>query len=133
LTQRSRLLEWDRPDDVDAHVGEMLERHLKMPACTHLDHVKITELPESVDGCAECLAVGGKWLHLRICLECGQVGCCDDSPNRHASAHAHAAGHPIIRSIEPGELWSWCYIDEVMMRIDEVRGSPRIPPSPLMM
>jgi hypothetical protein len=104
-----------------------------MPTCTHLDQVKITELPESVDGCKECLETGGKWLHLRICLECGQVGCCDDSPNRHASKHANSDGHPIIRSIEPGEDWSWCYIDEVMMRIPEVHGSPRIPPSPLMM
>jgi uncharacterized UBP type Zn finger protein len=111
----------------------MLESDLTMPTCTHLDHVKITELPESVEGCQECLATGGKWLHLRICLECGQVGCCDDSPNRHASHHAHADGHPIIRSIEPGEDWSWCFVDEVMMRIDEVHGSPRIPPSPLMM
>lgn len=104
-----------------------------MPTCMHLDHVAITQLPESVEGCAECLATGGKWLHLRICLQCGQVGCCDDSPNRHASAHAHSAGHPIIRSLEPGEVWSWCYIDKVMMRIDEVRGNTRIPPSPLMM
>ena len=104
-----------------------------MAACTHLDHIHITELPESVDGCKECLETGGKWLHLRICLECGQVGCCDDSPNRHASKHAHSDEHPIIRSIEPGEDWSWCFIVEVMMRIPEVHGSPRIPPSPLMM
>jgi len=69
-----------------------------MPSCTHLDHVKITELPESVEGCTQCLATGGEWLHLRICLECGEVGCCDDSPNRHASAHAHSSDHPIIRS-----------------------------------
>ena len=102
-----------------------------MPTCTHLDHVEITELPESVEGCEECLATGGKWLHLRICLECGQVGCCDDSPTRHASKHAHSDGHPVIRSIEPGEDWSWCYIDELMMRIPDVHGEPHIPPSPL--
>ena len=83
-----------------------------MTVCTHLDHVQILELPESVDGCEECLATGGKWLHLRICLECGHVGCCDDSPNKHATAHAHGSGHPIIRSLEPGEDWSWCYVDE---------------------
>ncbi len=100
-------------------------------ACTHLDHVLITQLPEESDGCEDCLATGGKWLHLRICLECGKVGCCDDSPNRHATAHAHASGHPIIRSIEPGEAWSWCYIDEVMLNIPEVHGETRIPPSPL--
>jgi uncharacterized UBP type Zn finger protein len=99
--------------------------------CTHLDQVLITQLPEESDGCEDCLATGGKWLHLRICLECGKVGCCDDSPNRHATAHAGESGHPIIRSLEPGEAWSWCYIDEVMMNIPEVRGETRIPPSPL--
>jgi hypothetical protein len=99
--------------------------------CTHLDHVRITELPEAVDGCAECLEAGGKWCHLRICLECGHVGCCDDSPGRHATAHARAASHPIIRSIQPGEEWSWCFVDEVAMVIPEVQGSPQIPPSPL--
>ncbi|HEY3758659.1 MAG TPA: UBP-type zinc finger domain-containing protein [Solirubrobacteraceae bacterium] len=102
-----------------------------MPDCTHLDQVLITELPESVPGCEDCLAIGGKWLHLRICLQCGHVGCCDDSPNRHASAHNASSGHPIIRSLQPGEVWSWCYVDEVLMRIPEVHGQTRIPPSPL--
>ncbi len=102
-----------------------------MTDCTHLDQVLITELPESVAGCEGCLAIGGKWLHLRICLQCGYVGCCDDSPNRHATAHNRESGHPIIRSLEPGEVWSWCYVDEVLMRIPEVRGETRIPPSPL--
>jgi uncharacterized UBP type Zn finger protein len=102
-----------------------------MTACTHLDHVAVTELPESVEGCEECLRTGGAWLHLRICLECGRVGCCDDSPGRHATAHSHASGHPIIRSLEPGEVWSWCFIDETLLRIPEVHGSTRIPPSPL--
>jgi hypothetical protein len=102
------------------------------PHCTHLDHVLITELPESVPGCEDCLATGGEWLHLRICLECGHVGCCDDSPNRHASHHAAADEHPIIRSLEPGEDWSWCYPDELLMRIAGVRGETRIPPSPLL-
>ena len=103
----------------------------RQPSCTHLDTVKVTELPASVDGCEECLRDGGVWLHLRICLECGHVGCCDDSPNRHASAHNASSGHPIIRSLQPGEVWSWCYVDEVLMRIPEVRGETRIPPSPL--
>lgn len=102
-----------------------------MNDCTHLDHVQITQLPDSVDGCEDCLATGGAWLHLRICLECGHVGCCDDSPNRHATAHSRSSAHPIIRSLEPGEDWSWCYIDEVLMRIPEVRGETLIPPSPL--
>jgi uncharacterized UBP type Zn finger protein len=103
-----------------------------MPECTHLDQIHVTELPEAVDGCKDCLAIGGKWLHLRICLTCGHVGCCDDSPNRHATAHATETGHAIIRSLEPGEEWSWCYPDELAMIIPEVRGHTRIPPSPLL-
>jgi Zn-finger in ubiquitin-hydrolases and other protein len=99
--------------------------------CAHLDHVRVTELPEAVDGCEDCLASGGKWVHLRICLECGHVGCCDSSPGRHASAHAGATSHPIIRSLEPGEEWSWCFADEVGMIISAVHGETRIPPSPL--
>jgi uncharacterized UBP type Zn finger protein len=102
-----------------------------MARCTHLDTIKITELPDAVDGCAECLATGGAWVHLRICLECGHVGCCDSSPNRHASRHAASAGHPIIRSIEPGEEWSYCFVDEVAMVIGGVSGETRIPPSPM--
>jgi uncharacterized UBP type Zn finger protein len=102
-----------------------------MAACTHLDDVLITQLPEAVDGCEDCLLTGGVWLHLRICLECGRVGCCDDSPNRHATAHNHATGHPLIRSLEPGEEWSWCYIDRLAMVIPQIQGQTRIPPSPL--
>jgi uncharacterized UBP type Zn finger protein len=102
-----------------------------MASCTHLDTVTVTELPESVEGCEDCLASGGQWLHLRICLGCGHVGCCDDSPNRHATAHYQASGHPLIRSLERGEVWSWCYVDEVGLRIPEVQGTTRIPPSPL--
>jgi uncharacterized UBP type Zn finger protein len=102
-----------------------------MAGCTHLDHVKLTELPESVDGCDDCLAEGTEWFHLRICLECGHVGCCDNSPGHHGTAHWKATGHPIMRSIQPGEEWSWCFADEVTMVIPEVHGSPRIPPSPL--
>jgi uncharacterized UBP type Zn finger protein len=102
-----------------------------MTACTHLDQVQITQLPDSVEGCEDCLATGQKWLHLRICLECGHVGCCDDSPNHHATAHADSTGHPIIRSLEPGEDWSWCFVDEIAMVIPQVQGKTRIPPSPL--
>ncbi len=100
-------------------------------ACTHLDTVQITRLPDSVDGCEDCLAVGGQWVHLRICLQCGRVGCCDSSPNRHATAHAEAEGHPIVRSLEPGEDWSWCYVDQVGLILRQVEGETRIPPSPL--
>jgi uncharacterized UBP type Zn finger protein len=102
-----------------------------MPTCTHRDHVKVTELPESVEGCEDCLAIGEKWFHLRICLECGHVGCCDSSPNRHASKHAAETDHPIMRSLEPGETWAWCFPDEIGLVVPDVTGSTRIPPSPL--
>jgi len=102
-----------------------------MANCTHLEQVQITQLPESVEGCEDCLKMGGKWMHLRICLECGHVGCCDSSPNRHASAHANVSDHPIMHSLEPGEAWSWCFIDELAMLLPEVQGETRIPPSPL--
>ena len=81
--------------------------------CTHLDRIELFELPDAIAGCEDCLATGGTWAHLRMCQSCGHVGCCDSSPNRHASAHASAARHPIVRSAEPGETWSWCYVDEV--------------------
>ena len=100
--------------------------------CTHLDKVVVRELPPEVWGCEDCLRQGSKWLHLRICLTCGHVGCCDDSPKRHATAHYHATSHPIIRSLEPGEDWSWCYIDEVAFRLDSIAGTTRIPPAPLL-
>jgi uncharacterized UBP type Zn finger protein len=100
-------------------------------ACTHLDSVDLTQLPEQVDGCEDCLAAGDKWFHLRICLTCGHVGCCDSSPNRHASAHAKSAEHPLIRSLEPGEVWSWCFLDQVAMIVPGIEGETRIPPSPL--
>jgi hypothetical protein len=102
-----------------------------MTNCSHLDHVHVRQLPDSVDGCEECLASGDRWFHLRICLECGQVGCCDSSPNHHASAHAESSGHPIIRSLQPGEEWCWCFVDQIGLLIPEVQGETRIPPSPL--
>jgi uncharacterized UBP type Zn finger protein len=84
-----------------------------MATCTHLDQIRYVALPEPVEGCAECLASGDSWVHLRMCQSCGQIGCCDSSPNRHASHHARVTGHPIVRSAEPGEDWSWCYVDEL--------------------
>ena len=83
-------------------------------------------------GCVECLASDGWWFHLRRCALCGHVGCCDSSPNRHATAHSHATSHPIVRSLEAGEDWSWCYVDEVALAIEGIHGETRIPPSPLM-
>ena len=103
-----------------------------MASCTHLDTIKVLQLPDSVAGCEDCLREGGVWLHLRICLGCGHVGCCDDSPSRHASAHARSSSHPLIRSLEPGEEWSWCFQDEVAMMIPEIRGHTQIPPSPML-
>jgi hypothetical protein len=83
--------------------------------CTHLDEVKVADVPgrAEVPGCEECLKIGGRWVHLRVCRTCGKVGCCDSSPNRHASHHANEDSHPIMTSIEPGEDWSWCVLDEV--------------------
>jgi uncharacterized UBP type Zn finger protein len=103
-----------------------------MAICTHLDQVEVNQLPDAVDGCEDCLASGGQWVHLRICLSCGKVGCCDDSPNQHATAHFSESHHPIIHSLEPGEIWSWCFEDEVAFELPDVRGQTRIPPSPLL-
>ncbi|MBN8869680.1 MAG: UBP-type zinc finger domain-containing protein [Solirubrobacterales bacterium] len=99
--------------------------------CGHLGEIKVTRLPESVDGCEECLRDGSPWLHLRLCLVCGRVGCCDSSPNQHATRHFQETGHPLIRSLEPGEEWSWCFVDELPMAIEGIEGETRIPPSPL--
>jgi uncharacterized UBP type Zn finger protein len=82
--------------------------------CSHLDQVVFLEPQVPIEGCEECLKIGGRWVHLRMCQTCGQIGCCDSSQNRHASGHAHDAGHPIARSVEPAEDWSWCYVDDVM-------------------
>lgn len=69
-------------------------------------------VPRTPQGCEECLRLGTLWVHLRLCLTCGHVGCCDSSPGKHASAHARAIGHPIVQSMEPGEDWRWCYVDQ---------------------
>jgi len=87
--------------------------------CTHLDQIR--EVTPSGDSCQDCLRTGDWWVHLRLCMSCGYVGCCDDSKNRHTTKHAEATGHPIIRSFEPGEEWFWCYPDELMF---ELEGAP---------
>jgi hypothetical protein len=79
--------------------------------CAHLNTIRDVE--PSAAGCEECLKMGSTWVHLRECLECGHVGCCDSSINTHATKHFHATKHPIIRSFQPGERWKWCYVDEV--------------------
>lgn len=91
--------------------------------CTHLDQVHVVAAPADIRGCEDCLAMGSTWVHLRMCQTCGKVGCCDSSPNRHATRHADALGHPVLRSVEPGEDWSWCVIDELafVLAADPVR------------
>ncbi len=86
-----------------------------MTKCTHADQVNVVR-PESVEGCEECLKIGGRWVHLRVCLTCGQVNCCDNSPNKHARQHYNETNHPLIQSVEPGEKWAYCFVDNEMMR-----------------
>jgi uncharacterized UBP type Zn finger protein len=86
--------------------------------CTHLDQIDVAVTPSSTEGCPECLRTGSSWVHLRMCMTCGAVGCCDDSPNRHATKHHESSGHPIIRSREPGEDWLYCYEDDVAFELE---------------
>jgi uncharacterized UBP type Zn finger protein len=80
--------------------------------CTHLNQVRDVT-PRTPNGCEECLKTGSRWVHLRLCLACGHVGCCDSSPNRHARKHAHASSHAIVQSFEPGEDWRYCFVDDI--------------------
>jgi uncharacterized UBP type Zn finger protein len=86
------------------------------PQCTHLDQIK--EVTPSANGCEDCLKTGDTWVHLRLCLSCGHVGCCDSSKNKHATKHFHATHHPIIASFEHGENWGWCYVDQVELEFE---------------
>jgi len=81
--------------------------------CTHVGQIR--KVKPHTQGCEECLKIGQVWVHLRLCLECGHVGCCDSSIGLHATKHFHKTQHTIMRSIEPGETWGWCYVDEVML------------------
>jgi uncharacterized UBP type Zn finger protein len=90
--------------------------------CTHLDQIKV--ISSSEPGCQECLAAGDTWVHLRLCVTCGKVGCCDNSTNQHATRHFQAAGHPLIRSYEPGEDWWWCYPDDLFFELEGAPPSP---------
>jgi hypothetical protein len=87
-----------------------------MDSCAHVSTLKFDVEP-SADGCEDCLATGGEWVHLRMCQQCGHVGCCDSSPNRHATAHAGTADHVLVRSYEPGESWFYCYADGVVFEV----------------
>jgi len=86
-------------------------------ACGHFPKMKITGTETKV--CEDCIKTGDTWVHLRLCTECGHVGCCDSSKNKHATKHFHHTKHPVIRSIEPGESWTWCYVDEVMGELSQ--------------
>ncbi len=82
-----------------------------MPKCTHLDQIQ--DVAPRTRGCEECLKAGTTWVHLRMCLECGHVGCCDSSQGKHATGHFRETQHPLMRSIEPGETWGWCFVDQL--------------------
>ena len=91
-----------------------------MPRCHHFEHLKPVPSASAsyAKGCPECVALGDTWVHLRECLICGHVGCCDSSKNKHATKHFHTLKHPVMRSVEPGEDWGWCYVDEVMVDLN---------------
>ena len=81
--------------------------------CTHLDTVG--DVNPSSEGCEDCLRIGGRWVHLRMCMRCGHIGCCDSSKNKHATKHFHQTRHPIIQSFQPGEDWRWCFVHEMIL------------------
>jgi uncharacterized UBP type Zn finger protein len=94
---------------------ELVPHTTSDPACDHLAASQPQNPPpRTPQGCEECLREGWRWVHLRLCLECGHVGCCDSSVGKHASAHFHETSHPVMRSFEPGEAWRWCFVDEVI-------------------
>lgn len=94
--------------------------------CVHLDDLAVEAAPSGT-GCYECTLTGSAWVHLRRCIECGRIGCCDSSPNRHATKHFHSTTHPLVQSYEPGEDWLWCYADELTF---ELSGRPPSPSHP---
>ncbi len=95
--------------------------------CKHISSIK--DVTASGDGCVECLRTGDTWVHLRLCMDCGHVGCCDDSKNRHATKHFHKTKHPVIFSYEPGEAWGYCYVDDIMFETSEPARTAYPPPA----
>ena len=95
--------------------------------CRHLKDIR--DVTPSALGCEECLKIGSPWVHLRLCRTCGHVGCCDDSPNRHATRHFRETRHPVIEGYDPPEGWGWCYVDEVMLDLSD-RATPHNGPIP---
>ncbi len=94
--------------------------------CRHIDQIR--EVTPSARGCEDCLAIGSPWVHLRLCRICGHVGCCDDSPNRHARGHFNATSHPIIEGYDPPEGWGWCYVEDVQVELPD--QTPQVGPIP---
>ncbi len=86
--------------------------------CRHLDQIR--PVTPRTQGCEECLATGGRWVQLRMCLTCGHVGCCDSSPGKHATRHFEETGHPVMRSAEPGQAWGWCYVDRTQLAPEDI-------------
>jgi uncharacterized UBP type Zn finger protein len=96
------------------NIGFAIQRLLgSSQQCSHTGQIRDVE--RGSEGCEQCIALGDTWVHLRMCMTCGQVGCCDSSKNKHAHQHADEVGHPIVRSVEPGENWMWCYFDEMLV------------------
>ena len=100
-------------DAVKFRIKKLMPSFLRRNKCTHEDQIR--DVTPSAEGCEDCLKTGDKWVHLRLCLVCGHVGCCDNSKNKHATGHYEVTGHAIIKSFEPGEDWRWCYIDRVIL------------------
>jgi uncharacterized UBP type Zn finger protein len=94
----------------------MADNHIDLSSpCEHVASIKIHTVERPAAGCVECLKSGSRWVHLRACLTCGHIGCCDSSPNKHATKHFRATTHPIVSSAEPGETWAYCYVDDCML------------------
>jgi CPA1 family monovalent cation:H+ antiporter len=105
----------DRLEDAAARLDdELTTPEQRAGDCKHLRDAPRVMRANTPEGCEECLKEGTRWVHLRLCLTCGHVGCCDSSVRKHATAHFHGTGHPVMRSIEPGEAWRWCFVDELL-------------------
>ena len=111
-----------RPARGDSGAVSAWQTRVVADTCTHLDHIH--DVAPSGNGCVECLAIGAHWVHLRRCAECGHVGCCDQSPNKHATAHFHETEHPLIQSFEPAEDWYFCYVDDFAFEVSGEGPSP---------
>jgi len=94
---------------------EILQRKIHVESCEHFQKVAQPYPHPRTKGCEECLATGGHWVELRVCLTCGHVGCCDSSPGKHATAHFQETNHEVMQSFEPGDTWGWCYVHELML------------------